>query len=81
MLVQTSAEGIPSFIPFMNRWVTFRLHTSRNCKCNGFLVNYRANSQVQENLEVPKYGRMSYMDMQVGAGVLHLWIAAQAQRD
>ncbi|KAM7454832.1 hypothetical protein BLSTO_04411 [Blastocystis sp. subtype 1] len=23
-----------------------------------------ANSQVQENLEVPKYGRMSYMDMQ-----------------
>ena len=45
------------------------------------MVNYRANSQVQENLEVPKYGRMSYMDMQVGAGVLHLWIAAQAQRD
>lgn len=81
MLVQASAEGIASFITLMDRWVMFRLHTSRNCKCNGFLMNCRANSQVQENLEVPKYGRMSYMDMQVGADVLLLWLAAQAQRD
>ena len=81
MLVQASAEGIVSFILFIDRWATFRLHTSRNCECVGFLMKCRANSQVQENLEVPKYGRMSYMDMQVGVGFLHLWLAAQAEGD
>lgn len=65
VLVQSPEKGITRVVWVTCRRATFLSPISRNCMRSGFAVRDRSERQNQENLEVPRFGRMSYIDMQV----------------